>query len=101
MPTSRTLIPAVLESRRGKAMRFSRSSRGAKSWSNCPRQVGKPVQLGAKLALLGRKEELPLPELIVERRAKGRGQTTDQLRGGGWIVRHGIPAGPCSPPISA
>src|ERR1035441_1186428 len=34
MPTSRTLSPAVLGSRGGRAMRFSRSSKGAKIWSN-------------------------------------------------------------------
>src|ERR1017187_919173 len=34
MPTSRTLNPAALGSRGGRAMRFSRLSKGAKIWSN-------------------------------------------------------------------
>ena len=38
-----------------------------------PLQTGKPIELCSKLALLRRKEEFPLPELVVERRAERRG----------------------------
>ena len=45
------------------------------------REAGKPFQLRSKLALLGRKEEVPLPELIVERRTKRRRETPNQIYG--------------------